>query len=60
MRSVHFMPVIAFDLLQMSNMKHKVAPHWIKVDISRQFAENCSNLVFETVDVYIVAASFVD
>ena len=51
LRSVHFMLVIAFDLLQMSKTKLNVAPHWIKVDNLKLFAENCSYLFFGTVDM---------
>ena len=42
MRSVHFTPVIVFDLFQMSKTKLKVAPYWMKVDILIQLVENCS------------------
>ena len=40
MRSVHFIPVIAFDLFQMLKKKLKVTAHLIKVDSLRQSAEN--------------------
>ena len=52
MRSMHFMPVVAFDSFQMS-VKNK-APYWIywmKVDILKYFSENLSYLSFEIVDV---------
>ena len=38
MRSMHFMPVVAFDSFQMS-VKNK-APYWMKVDILKYFSEN--------------------
>ena len=50
-RSVHFMLVIAFDSFQMSKRMLKVAPYWIKIDILKRFAENCSYLSFGTVDM---------
>ena len=46
------MLVIAFDSLQLSETKFKVASYWIKADILKQFAENCSYLVFGIVDLY--------
>ena len=49
MRSMHFMPVVAFDSFQMS-VKNK-APYWMKVDILKYFSENLSYLSFEIVDV---------
>ena len=52
MRSMHFMPVIAFDSFQMSKTKLKVAPYWIKADILKQFPGYFSYLSFGTVDVY--------
>ena len=52
MRTMHFMPVIAFDLFQMLKTKLRVAPYWIKVDISKQFAEYFSYLSFGTVNLY--------
>ena len=45
------MLVIAFDSVQMSKTKLKVDLYWIKVDILKQFAENCSYLFFVIVDV---------
>ena len=36
----------------MSKTKLKVVPYWIKVNILKQFAKNCSYLSFGTVDVY--------
>ena len=48
MRSVHFMLAIAFE---MSNMKLKVALYWTNVGSLKQPVENCSYLVFGTVDV---------
>ena len=49
MRSMHFMPVVAFDSFQMS-VKNK-SPYWMKVDILKYFSENLSYLSFEIVDV---------
>ena len=51
MRSAHFILVIAFNLFQMSKTKLKVVPYWIKVDVLKQFAENCSYLFCGIVDV---------
>ena len=51
MRSMHFMPVIAFDSFQMLKTILKVAPYWIKVDILKQFPGYSSYLSFATVDV---------
>ena len=52
MRSVHFMLVITLDSVQIKKKtKLKVTPHWIKVDILKQFAEDCSYLFFRTTDV---------
>ena len=51
MRSVHIMLVIAFESFDMSKTILKIAPYWIKVDILKEFAENCSHLFFGTVDV---------
>ena len=50
-RSMDSMLVIAFDSLQMSKTKLRVAPYWIKVDILKQFPKYFSYLSFETVDV---------
>ena len=51
MRSVHLVPVVAFDSIQMSKTELKVAPYWIKVDILKQFTENFSYLSFGTGNV---------